>query len=192
MSQELEIEFKNMLTEKEYTFLLELFNANETDLFSQTNYYYDTKDGLLKQLRSGLRIRILPLNAELTLKTPLGQHLLETTDALTQEEAERLIQNHTIKQDGAVAKKLNELNVPLAELNYFGSLKTERFEKVISDGLLVLDKSTYAGKIDYELEFEAQSHENGKSFFNQFLHKHDIPVRKGKNKIERMNDTLSE
>lgn len=190
MSQELEIEFKNLLTEKEYTSLLEQFGAKQTDLFTQENYYYDTTEGLLKQLGSGLRIRMLPLNAELTLKTPLGQHLLETTDALTQEEAEQLIKNHTIKADGAVAQKLSELSVPLTDLYCFGSLKTERFEKVITEGLLVLDKSTYAGKVDYELEFEAQSHEKGKSFFDQLLHKYDIPVRQGKNKIQRMSDAL--
>lgn len=190
MSQELEIEFKNMLTETEYHALLKLFGATKTDFFTQENFYYDTPTGLLKQLHCGLRIRILPLKAEQTLKTPLGQHLLETTDSLSQEEAEQLKQKDTIKQNGEVGKKLTELAVPMEELHCFGSLKTIRFEKTVDEGLLVLDKSNYAGKEDYELEFEAQSHKKGKSFFNQFLQKNDIPIRKGKNKIQRMSDAL--
>lgn len=190
MSQELEIEFKNLLTEQEYTSLLNFFEVKETDFFSQTNHYYDTKDYLLRQLRSGLRIRVLPLNAELTLKTPMGLHLLETTDKLTQEEADLFVKQQTIKANGAVGKKLTEMNVPIEELYCFGSLKTIRFEKVVPEGLIVLDKSSYAEKVDYELEFEAQSHEKGKSFFNRFLKLHEIPIRKGKNKIERMRDAL--
>lgn len=190
MSQELEIEFKNLLIEKEYLRLLDFFEAKETDFFTQENYYYDTNEGLMRQLRSGLRIRMLPLKAEQTLKTPLGQHLLETTDTLTHAEAKQLIDKKTIKKGGAVEKKLIEMHVPIKALSCFGSLKTVRFEKEFPDGLLVLDKSSYEGQIDYELEFEAQSHEKGKSFFEQFLTTQGIPLRKGKNKIERMRDAL--
>ena len=48
MSEEIEIEFKNLLTEKEYQTLLYSFNATENELFTQINSYFDTPDWDLK------------------------------------------------------------------------------------------------------------------------------------------------
>lgn len=190
MSEELEIEFKNLLSKSEYNELLNIFNAREKDFFSQENHYFDTVDSRLRKLNSGLRIRLLPQSAELTLKTPLGLHLLETTDQMTLEEAHTYLTDDTIKKDGMVGKKLTEMNVLIDDLRMIGSLKTVRFETAVPEGLFVLDKSTYAGKIDYELEFEAQDHHEGLAFFNQFLEKHAIPRRIGKNKIARMKEAM--
>lgn len=190
MSEEIEIEFKNLLTETEYLSLLHSSGADQGDFFTQENYYFDTAAEILKKLNSGLRIRILPNAAELTLKTPFGLHLLETTDNLTLADATQHIANQTIKADGAVGKKLLELGVNVADLFCFGSLKTERYEKKIAEGLIILDKSSYLGKIDYELEYEAPDHESGLLFFNQFLTQHYLPRRIGKNKIARMKEAL--
>lgn len=192
MSEELEIEFKNLLSKSEYEELLNVFHAKETDFFSQENHYFDTKDGRLRTKNAGLRIRILPQKAELTLKTPFGLHLLETTDDLSLKEAHSLLGADSIKKDGIVGEKLKELGVPLDTLHCFGSLKTVRFEKTLPEGLLVLDKSTYAGKVDYELEFETQEHNQGLLFFNHFLETYSIPKRIAKNKIIRMKDALDD
>lgn len=190
MSEELEIEFKNLLTEAEYLSLLHSLGAKQSDFFSQENYYFDTKKEVLKSLNAGLRIRVLPDAAELTLKTPFGLHLLETTDHLSLAEASHYLSNQIIKDDGIVGKKLIGLGVPVKDLYCFGSLKTVRFEKNIPEGLIVLDKSSYVGKTDYELEFEAAEHESGKLFFNAFLKEYQLPRRTGKNKIARMKDAL--
>lgn len=190
MSEELEIEFKNLLTETEYLSLLHSLGAKQTDFFTQENYYFDTHTEALKNLNSGLRIRILPTTAELTLKTPFGLHLLETTDSLSLEEAYYHITHQTIKPDGAVGKKLSKIGVAVSDLYCFGSLKTVRFEKKILEGTIVLDKSSYVGKTDYELEYEAPDHESGIVFFNNFLNTHHLPRRIGKNKIARMKDAL--
>ena len=40
----IEIEFKNLLTQKEYQTLLYSFNATENKLFTQINSYFDTPD----------------------------------------------------------------------------------------------------------------------------------------------------
>lgn len=191
MSEELEIEFKNLLTETEYLSLLHSLGAKQSDFFTQENYYFDTPTETLKTLNAGLRIRILPFAAELTLKTPYGLHLLETTDNLTLAEASHHITNHTIKADGAVGTKLSELGVGVNDLYCFGSLKTVRFEKKVPEGLIVLDKSSYVGKTDYELEYEAPDHESGIAFFNAFLTKNHLSRRIGKNKIARMKDALN-
>lgn len=190
MSEELEIEFKNLLSKSEYNQLLSEFNAKKNDFFSQENHYFDTADSRLRKLNSGLRIRMLPQTAELTLKTPLGLHLLETTDQLTLEEAHAYLAADTIKKNGMVGGKLTEMSIIIEDLHVIGSLKTVRFETAVPEGLIVLDKSTYAGKLDYELEFEAQDHHEGLLFFNQFLEKYAIPRRVGKNKIARMKDAL--
>ncbi|MGE7366776.1 CYTH domain-containing protein [Desemzia incerta] len=192
MSEELEIEFKNLLSKSEYNELLNIFNAREKDFFSQENHYFDTADSRLRKLNSGLRIRLLPQSAELTLKTPLGLHLLETTDQMTLEEAHAYLAGSTIKKDGMVGRKLTEMNILIEDLRIIGSLKTVRFETSVPEGLVVLDKSTYAGKLDYELEFEAQDHHEGLAFFNQFLEKYAIPRRIGKNKIARMKEAMDE
>lgn len=188
MSEEIEIEFKNLLTEKEYQTLLYSFNATENELFTQINSYFDTPDWDLKKLHAGLRIRLLPDSAELTLKTPFENHLLETTDSLSLIEAEKLISEGKIKADGAVGAKLKSLNISPEQLRLLGTLKTTRFERQTSQGLFVLDKSYYDNEVDYELEFEVPDYSIGKIHFDNFLEKHQIPLRPSKNKIARMID----
>ena len=122
MSEEIEIEFKNLLTEKEYQTLLYSFNATENELFTQINSYFDTPDWDLKESHAGLRIRLLPNSAELTLKTPFENHLLETTDSLSLMEAEKLISDGKIKADGAVGAKLKSLNISPERLRLLGTL----------------------------------------------------------------------
>ena len=188
MTEEIEIEFKNLLTEKEYQTLLYSFNATENELFTQINSYFDTPDWDLKKLHAGLRIRLLPDSAELTLKTPFENHLLETTDSLSLMEAEKLISDGKIKADGAVGAKLKSLNISPERLRLLGTLKTTRFERQTSQGLFVLDKSYYGNEVDYELEFEVPDYSIGKIHFDNFLEKHQIPLRPAKNKIARMID----
>lgn len=188
MSEEIEIEFKNLLTEKEYQTLLYSFNATENELFTQINSYFDTPDWDLKKLHAGLRIRLLPDSAELTLKTPFENHLLETTDSLSLMEAEKLISDGKIKSDGTVGAKLESLNIDPEQLRLLGTLKTTRFERETSQGLFVLDKSYYGNAVDYELEFEVPDYSIGKIHFDNFLETQQIPLRPAKNKIARMID----
>lgn len=70
MSQELEIEYKNLLTKTEYDRIMTEFQLNHENPFTQTNYYFDTTDFQLKAHHSALRIRTRPDQsyAEMTLK----------------------------------------------------------------------------------------------------------------------------
>lgn len=56
-NQNIEIEFKNMLTKEEYELLLTHFQVGKEDLFEQENHYFDTSDFALKANHSALRIR---------------------------------------------------------------------------------------------------------------------------------------
>lgn len=191
MNEELEIEFKNKLSAKEYYNLLEYFKASEDDFFIQENHYFDSNLWELKKNHAGLRIRILDDSAELTLKTPFNDHLLETTDNLSLTEAKELVLENKINFNGHVAKKLRNLAVEPSDVHLIGSLVTKRFEKKTSKGLIVLDQSFYGEQTDFELEFEVQEAKQGKIDFDTFLKKHHIKNIPSENKVVRMiNESL--
>lgn len=191
MSEQLEIEFKNILSASEYHALLHYFQAEETDFFVQENHYFDTEKKALKLLGAGLRIRILSDSAELTLKTPVKNHLLETTDPLSLATAHELLSKNNIDYEGAVVKKLRQFQIKPAEVHLIGSLKTKRFEKMTEKGLFVLDQSFYSDQVDYELELEVTEETAGEKVFNDFLREQRIERNPSKNKIARMLDYVS-
>ncbi|RKJ60851.1 CYTH domain-containing protein, partial [Butyricicoccus sp. 1XD8-22] len=57
MTQEIEIEFKNLLTKEQYEMLLKEFKIDDSKIIRQTNHYFDTPEWHLKTLHAGLRIR---------------------------------------------------------------------------------------------------------------------------------------
>ncbi|WP_373755324.1 CYTH domain-containing protein, partial [Jeotgalibaca porci] len=109
MSQQVETEFKNLLTKEEYEMLIIDFNLEDTEPVQQTNVYYDSPDWKLRKLGMGLRIRLYDNYAEQTLKSPISEHkMLETTDRLTHEEGQNFVDSGELKRDGFIAKKLAE------------------------------------------------------------------------------------
>ncbi|EUJ19797.1 adenylate cyclase [Listeria aquatica FSL S10-1188] len=163
--QELEIEFRNMLTEQEYHYLIDLFRLKEEDFFEQTNYYLDTRAFALKNGQSALRIRKRSDQYELTLKTPEGKGLLETTQILGSDQAEAILNGSNIPT-GSVRNLLEKLGIDYNDLEMFGALTTIRAEKPYQDGLLVFDKNLYGGITDFDLEYEVKDYEEGeKNFF---------------------------
>jgi uncharacterized protein YjbK len=187
MSQTIEKEFKNLLNKEEYEALITAFNLDETDPIKQTNVYFDTPDFKLKALNSGLRIRMYEDKAEITLKTPIQENeKLETNDDLTLDEAKILIDAHQMKASGNVAVKLKELGIATEDLVIIGQLSTIRYDFPGDKGTYFLDKSFYQDQMDYELEFESETLEEGALTFQDFLNNHGIKVRKTKQKIERM------
>lgn len=185
MSNEVEIEFKNLLTEQEYTRLMSHFQASKDQCWVQENHYYDTPDLQLKKRHSALRIRVLPQTAEMTLKTPHGPHLLESTEPLSKETAFKIINNKKLVPLGDVAVKLAELGIEERSLEPITTLTTLRYEKQLADGLLVLDKSTYNEQTDFELELEVTDSIIGKRLFHSLLTQFSIPERPTPNKIHR-------
>ena len=83
MATNLEIEFKNMLTETEYDRLIQTFNIQEEQIWLQKNVYFDTKSHDLKQKGAALRIRVKNNTYELTLidgsKLPVSRSYVNTT-----------------------------------------------------------------------------------------------------------------
>lgn len=184
MSQNLEIEFKNMLTQEEYQMLIHYYHIPENGIFSQENHYFDTSDFLLKDKGSALRIRQKSGEYELTLKQPFQDGLLETNQRLSIEEATLAITTGILPY-GSIKEIISKLDIPFSKMEYFGSLVTKRAEFSYKEGLLVLDHSFYLNKEDYELEYEVENYQDGQKIFLQFLKQHNIPQRKIKNKIQR-------
>lgn len=185
--QEIEIEFKNLLTEKEYEMLLHAYPFPKKGTW-QTNYYFETEDLNMSKKGAALRIREKNGTFRLTLKEPHPDGLLETHDVLSPEEARSFLDNKIIKKPNT-AHQLEKLGINPFSLRYFGKLSTERRELKTRDCLLVLDYSQYNGLEDYELELEAPDIETGKAVFNEILAACGIEQRTTPNKIRRFFST---
>lgn len=184
MAQEIEIEFKNLLTEKEYHQVYHYLPFKTVELMEQTNYYFETEDLKLKQKGAALRIRYKNGKCTLTLKEPHKEGLLETHDSLTEEEANLWIQNKMMVKPH-VSKQLQGLGISIESLHYMGSLTTRRKEMEYKGTTVVLDHSLYYDQEDYELEVEANSKEDGKKAIQEILKACNIPERETDNKIKR-------
>ncbi|MEH7416359.1 CYTH domain-containing protein [Neobacillus drentensis] len=184
MAQNIEIEFKNMLTKAEYEGILLAFNIEKKQIFTQENLYFDTPDFSLKNAKSALRIRKKDTNYEMTLKQPREIGLLETNQKLTQEETSAAIHDG-ILPSGQIKQLIEENNIPFAKLVYFGSLITNRVELAYENGLLVLDHSIYLQHEDYEMEYEVEDYQEGLKKFQALLSQFKIPQRQSENKVQR-------
>lgn len=189
MTKELEIEYKNMLDQKEYSRLLEAFEVKAEEIKTQTNHYFDTKDFNLKAKHCALRIRVKDGDYECTLKTPAPEGNYETTDPLTALDAQKILDGSSFDAP-EVKASLKGLGVDEKDLELFGSLVTHRIEFPYKDGLLVIDHSEYGQAEDYELEFEVQNAALGREQFSEFLDKHEIPVRPADKKIARFMNSI--
>ncbi|WP_343042451.1 CYTH domain-containing protein [Ornithinibacillus caprae] len=186
--QEIEIEFKNLLTKPEFDRILNRLPFPEK-ADKQTNFYFETMDFSLRKNKSALRIRQKNGNYRLTLKEPHPDGLLETHDHLTVEEANEWLNGNCIPKEN-ILKQLNQINVSLQDLKYFGSLTTERREYKDNGIIYVLDYSTYNNQEDYELEIEAIHKKEGIQAFHSLLEELHIPQRETANKIQRFFSTL--
>jgi uncharacterized protein YjbK len=184
MSQNIEIEFKNMLTKEEFNQFKSHFQVNASDFVKQENHYFDTLDFSLKDKGCALRIREREGRFEMTLKQPHLEGLLETNQILSKEQAHALLQGGQI-MEGAVKTQILTMNVNTDDIQYFGSLQTDRVEFPYLEGLLVLDFSSYLNAQDFEVEYEVLNRDMGESTFLNLLSELNIPIRKSKNKVQR-------
>ncbi|WP_336638116.1 CYTH domain-containing protein [Lysinibacillus fusiformis] len=192
MTQEIEIEFKNLLTKHQYEQLLQDFHIGNNAIHRQTNHYFDTPTHAIRKLQSGLRIRQIGEYYECTLKETNAEHAhLETTDQLTADQAQKMLEGEGFFAQ-EVAKKLALHGIPLDQLRVFGSLTTDRVEIPYKEGLLVFDHSYYLQCDDYEVEYEAKDAIKGKAIFDEFLQQYGIPKQETDKKIARFMKALQQ
>ncbi|GIO25771.1 CYTH domain-containing protein [Ornithinibacillus bavariensis] len=183
MTQEIEIEFKNLLTKQEYLKLLNHLPFPK-DGQKQINHYFETIDFKLREQNSALRIREKNGTYQLTLKEPHQDGLLETHDDLTQMEAMQWMNGNPIAKL-STSKRLLELGIRVEELKPFGNLTTIRREYKEDGIIFVLDQSFYHNQEDYELEIEANNHNSGLQAINKVLNDWNITKKDTPNKIAR-------
>ena len=191
MSQHIEIEFKNMLTKDQYEQMLQDFAVQPEQIIRQVNHYFDTPEQHLKTIKSALRIREFDNTIECTLKEKSSEHQhLETTDLLTRAQADDMLAGGGI---GAphVMERLALFDIPLNNLQRYGTLTTDRVELAYEGGLLVFDHSFYLHCDDYEVEYETNDETFGKSVFLQFLQKYNIEPQPAPKKIVRFMTALN-
>ncbi|WP_421384209.1 CYTH domain-containing protein [Bacillus salacetis] len=184
MPKEIEIEFKNMLTQEEFQQIKSHLSLKENDFALQKNHYFDTPYNELQKQQCALRIREKNGHFELTLKQPAEEGLLETNQSVNEVETSKMIEQGMIPS-GEVAEALKSLEIQPEKLVHFGTLSTSRAETVFKDGLMVLDYSFYINNEDYELEYEVKDRESGEKIFFDFLASMNIPIRPADNKIKR-------
>ena len=182
----LEIEFKTLLTKEEYHSLEDFFKDQPP--IQQTNHYIDTPDQAIRNHKMALRIRTLANRAELTLKVPQEAGHFEYNQALTFDQVEAFLSKKKLPQ-GEIANFLTDLGIPLAALDVWGSLETERREKKIPKGLLAFDRSRYNSIEDYELEMEVDA-ASDETYFHEFLKEKQIEYKPAKSKVARLAQSL--
>jgi|SRR5699024_2263569 len=183
MSQEIEIEFKTMLTKEEFELLRNRLPFPEQPIV-QINHYFETELFALKDYRSALRIREKNNHFTLTLKEPHHEGILETHDSLSEFDANQWLKGHPTTPNH-VMSRLDALSINVTDLRYYGSLQTKRF--TYQDGKIdyMLDESQYHDMIDYELEIEAPSKDEGLQALRTLLQEQTLKYREAQPKIAR-------
>ena len=164
MKTNIEIEFKTFITKEKYDYLIGQFDL-EGNIFSQVNYYFDTANLDLLNANLVLRIRKKGSFYKLTSKSHSDNGAYETHILLDEDEALNMIQNG--------------FDANIIGINHFVknicALQTDRVSTPYKDGVVFFDKSSYYGKVDYEIEYEVDSYKEGKVAFKAFLDEFDIP-----------------
>ena len=151
MSNAIEIEAKALVEKGEYDKLVRLFPGSPRYL--QTNYYIDTDNRDLAKSGIALRIREKAGMLELTLKTPLSQGKLEKSEPITFNDYAAFRDFGQFPKND-LRRFLLMLDFDVEKLKILTSLATERMDVEFDGGKISIDKNTYSGKVDYEVEFE--------------------------------------
>jgi uncharacterized protein YjbK len=166
MEQQIEIEFKTLISKEKYLELLELLDLKNS-IFTQTNYYFDTINKELINQHKIIRIRQKPMSLKLTLKEALDfGHNVEKSIMIEDKTKEQLI------NEGFNTKKYyGNLDY---DVIFITSLVNNRAKTSYLSGTLFLDECVYNGITDYEIEYEASSFETGTKEWNLLLSKLNV------------------
>ena len=153
MSNNIEIEAKVILSRQDYKKVFDTLKTKITDTHTQTNFYIDSQDRVLKKNDIALRIREYNRTYVLTCKTPLSEGLLEKNQELSEKVALEMI-NLNRFPSGGIQDFLELLDIDVSNSEVLASLTTRRNELSIDSSKISLDENTYGNKVDYEIEVE--------------------------------------
>lgn len=185
MAQEFEYEAKTLLSSSDFSKLLHFLHMHNEVAVTQHNHYFETPDFLLRSAGSALRIREKNGASVLTLKQPTKDGgLLETHQSLSEKEKELALSKDSLPS-GEILNQLQTINVVMSHVEHLGTLTTERIEIPYLNGSICLDKSSYLGEIDYEVEYEGTSIEHANCTLAKLLEEVNIPQVETPNKVAR-------
>ncbi len=177
----MEYEARAMISSEQYINILKEFKSSKYSYeeLVNVNNYFDYEDLTLTNNHIVLRTRdINSKEFELTIKIKGENGDTEINLPLDKNTYININLNVEIP-DSKIKDQLLSLNINLNKLKLITSLKTERLEIKVDNGLLVLDKNTYNNKVDYNVEVESNSKENAIIFLNNFFSKFGVTYKKG-------------
>lgn len=163
MATNIEIEAKVLIDEKGYKAIKDKYEEYSKNAYLQTNYYIDTPDFYLRKNGMSLRIREFSNSYEMTLKTPLSEGLLEKTEEITKN-AYLDMKKNNILPNGKIKQFVISLGIDPEMLKIQATLQTERVDIDFESGVFSIDKNSYSGKVDYELEKESNNLKDAEEF----------------------------
>ena len=185
--EQLEIEFKILLTKEMYQKIKNDFKNQIKETYSQTNYYL--MHPILDQLQYSLRIRKKKNSYELTLKRPSSSGLKEMNIQIDETIKNKIFHHQPV--DNEIFTILKDINIAYQDLNCQHYLKTIRSDIELKEGILSLDDNEYNGVKDYEMELEVLNKEEGYQKWLSILKHYHLSYKKNcDSKIKRMKMTL--
>jgi uncharacterized protein YjbK len=183
MSNAIEIEAKALVKEGDYKKLVARFKGNRS--YTQTNYYIDNDEGLLRKEGVALRIREKEGLYEMTLKTPLSEGLLEKNCSWTKERFDAFMKKGVFPE-GDIKRFLTMLDIDVTTLKVLATLTTKRIDIDYEGGKLSLDENHYSGQVDYEIELEHNSMVDATKYLKGLFEEEKIPFElNAKTKVSR-------
>lgn len=187
MNEQLEIEFKMLITKDIYQKILQDYENMIDTTYRQTNYYLSHP--ILDDLQYMLRIREKEKNLELTLKriATYGNH--EMNIAIDKTIKDKILSHQTVENE--IFTILKEIGIDSKELQCKYSLTTLRTDIHLPQGLLSVDYNEYNGHQDYEIELEVLHYHQGKQDFLTLIAPYGLTYTKNcPSKIKRVKQTI--
>lgn len=179
--KKMEIEFKAMINEIDFKILKDSVFQNPINYFEQENVYYDTEKEDLKKTGLALRIRYIN-NKKIFIAT------LKVKEKVGHLEHEYLCEGYENFPSG-IKDELSKYSIDISALKEIARLKTYRYEVMIDNSLLCLDKSEAYGNVDYEIECEADSMDIAKEIVNKLSFDYNIKlIETKKSKLARAKE----
>ena len=161
MYNQIERELKCLLSKEQYEIISKSYDFPIK--IHQSNTYYDTKDGYLKNMKSAMRIRTIDSTYIFTLKI--------RTDEITLIELEKEVKDNQIEhafKDEEIAGWIQKYKIP-TKVEKTVDFSTERMVEILENAELCLDCTNFYGHIDYEIEYEYTKEHDGILAFSQLL-----------------------
>jgi len=178
MAANIEIEAKVLISQSDYEKAIVYYKDRIEKQYEQTNYYIDSDSFMLKNQGIGLRIRVANNTYTLTLKAPMAEGLLEKDQTINKQIFNNCIKNNVFPE-GNIKEYILMLGFDPSLLKVLAHLTTLRSD--VDDGIegtkLSIDKNTYNGIVDYEIELEGNALEKTKKMLENICLECGVPYK---------------